>query len=67
MYINGFYGITINVSNVTVKRCKIDKSITLANLITDIYILQNFFSNASNDNASAILPNYYGFPTNFIF
>jgi hypothetical protein len=67
IYVYGFYGITINVSNVLIKRCKIDKSITLANSISDISVLQNYFSNLDNNNTSAIIPNFYGFPTDFIF
>jgi hypothetical protein len=69
VYVYGFYGITINVSNITIKRCRIDRSITLANAISDILVLQNFFSNSYNPNdaTSAILPNFYGFPTDFVF
>lgn len=67
IYVNGFYGITINVSNVLIRRCKIDKSITLNYNISDIAVLQNFFTNADNNTTSAIIPNFYGFPTNFIF
>jgi len=69
VYVYGFYGIAINVSNITIKRCRIDRSITLANAISDILVLQNFFSNSYNTNetTSAIVPNFYGFPTGFIF
>jgi hypothetical protein len=69
VYVYGFYGITINVSNITIKRCRIDRSVTLANAISDILVLQNFFSNSYNPNevTSAIVPNFYGFPTGFIF
>ena len=69
VYVFGFYGITINVSNVVIKRCRIDRSIVLANAISDILVLQNFFSNSYNlnDILSAIVPNTYGFPTGFIF
>lgn len=67
VYVYGFYGVTINVSNVLIKRCKIDKSITLANSISDISVLQNYFSNIDNNTTSAVIPNFYGFPTDFIF
>ena len=69
VYVYGFYGVNINVSNITIKRCRIDRSITLANAISDILVLQNFFSNSynTNDITSAIVPNFYGFPTGFVF
>lgn len=69
VYVFGFYGVTINVSNIVVKRCRIDRSITLGNPISDILVLQNFFSNSYNvnDATSAIVPNFYGFPSGFIF
>jgi hypothetical protein len=69
VYVFGFYGITINVSNIAIKRCRIDRSITLGNPISDVLVLQNFFSNSYNvnDATSAIVPNFYGFPSGFIF
>jgi len=69
VYVYGFYGISINVSNITIKRCRIDRSVTLANAIADILVLQNFFSNSynTNDVTSAIVPDFYGFPTGFVF
>ncbi len=69
VYVYGFYGVSISVSNLTIKRCRIDRAITLANAISDILVLQNFFSNSynTNDASSAIIPNFYGFPTGFIF
>lgn len=67
VYVNGFYGIIINASDVLIKRCRIDKSITLDDNITDIAVLQNYFSNTDNNANSAIIPNFYGFPTDFVF
>jgi len=67
VYINGFYGITIDVSNILIRRCKIDKSVTVYYNISDISIVQNFFTNVDNNGTSAVIPNFYGFPTNFVF
>jgi len=61
------YGISINVSNILIKRCKIDYSVTVNYNISDISVVQNFFTNANSSNASAIAVSPYGFPTNFIF
>ncbi len=61
------FGIAINVSNILIKRCRIDYSISVYNNISDIFVLQNYFTNINNDNNSAILSNGFGFPTNFIF
>jgi hypothetical protein len=44
VYVYGFYGVTINVSNITIKRCRIDRSVTLANAISDILILHIIYT-----------------------
>ncbi len=64
---NSPYGITIDVSNILIKRCRIDYNITVNYNISDVFVLQNFFSNTANNTSSAILCSPYGFPTNFIF
>ena len=61
------YGIDINVSNILIKRCKIDYSVTVTYNISDISIVQNYFTNINNNNTSAIAVSPYGFPTNFVF
>ena len=58
------YTISINASNITVKRCKIDYGINLNYSISDIKILQNFFSNYST--GSAISASGYGFPSDVL-
>ncbi|HEY5391585.1 MAG TPA: hypothetical protein VIJ57_05695 [Hanamia sp.] len=66
--VTNYSGITINVSNILIKRCSIDYNIGVSYGISDITIIQNYFSNTANDNSSAIQPtNTSGFPTNFIF
>lgn len=69
VHVFGGFGITINVSTITIKRCRIDRSISLTNGIADILVLQNFFSNSINpsETSSAILGSGFGFPTGFIF
>ncbi len=61
------YGININVSNILVKRCKIDYSVNLNYNISDITIVENYFTNINNSNSSAIGVSAYGFPANFVF
>lgn len=61
------YGININVSNILVKRCKIDYSVNVSYSISDVTIIENFFTNIQNNTGSAIGVSAYGFPTNFIF
>lgn len=46
--------IYVNVNDITIKRCKIDRDIEFATLLVDVYINQNFFSNDFNTNALAI-------------
>lgn len=66
--VTNYDGITINVSNILIKRCLIDNSVNVYYGISDITIIQNYFSNTANDNSSAIFAdNSNGFPTNFIF
>ena len=60
-------GIRINVSNILIKRCRIDYNIRVSYNISDIFVLQNYFSNIPNTTSSAISVNNNGFPTNFIF
>ncbi len=62
--VSGVFGISIVASNITIKRCKVDNSITLSDNISDIKILQNYFS---NNNASTINTSPFGFPTDIIF
>lgn len=43
--------IYVNVNGVTVKRCRLERGIQFATLLTDVYILENFFSNVFATNA----------------
>ncbi|HXS55464.1 MAG TPA: hypothetical protein VN726_05010 [Hanamia sp.] len=61
------YGISVNVSNILIKRCRIDYNISVTYNISDVFVLQNHFTNTANNTSSAILCSPYGFPTNFIF
>jgi hypothetical protein len=59
--------IATGVSNITIKRCRIDYDIFVGFNNTDIFILQNYFSNITNSQNSAIATTTSGFPSNFIF
>ena len=67
LHISSQYGIEIDVSNILIKRCLIDYSISVAYNVSDVFVLQNFFTNKTNTSTSAIRASQYGFPTNFIF
>ena len=60
--------IYINANGITVKRCRIERGIQFATELTDVYILNNFFSNAIATNAfytngyASFIP-----PTNIVF
>jgi len=60
-------GINSGVSNITVKRCRIDYDLNVPATSSDIYVLQNYFANTTNSNASCITVSNLGFPSNFIF
>ncbi len=62
-------GIGIYVSNILIKRCKIDYSVLISpsHSIMNITIVQNYFPNTSRSTSSAILTNPTIFPTNFVF
>ena len=62
------YGIDIgNVSNITIKRCKIDYNIYSGYNNSYISIIGNFFFNPTANTGSAIVVSSYGSPVNFIF
>lgn len=58
----------VNVDGVTVKRCRIERGIAFATLLSDVFILQNFFPNTYVTNAlftngsSSFVP-----PTDIVF
>jgi hypothetical protein len=58
-------GIDVSVSDILIKRCRIDYDISLFVNTTDIKIVQNFFTRVST--TSAISTNTAGFPTDVIF
>ena len=49
------FGIGINVSNILIKRCRIDYSISVTYNISDVFVLQNYFTNTTNVTNSAII------------
>lgn len=68
VHVISVYGIDIgNVSNITIKRCKIDYDVYIGYNNSDIAIIGNFFSNPTANTGSAIDVSVYGFPVNFIF
>lgn len=60
------FNITIKVSNVVVKRCRIENTLHLGSGISNINILQNFFSNTSKGNALE-LDYPFVYPTDIVF
>ncbi len=58
-------GIYISVSDILIKRCKIDANIRLIDQLSDIIITQNFF--AGQSTSSSISPSSNGFPANVVF
>lgn len=67
-HITSSYGIDIyNISNITVKRCRIEADISVGYSNSDIFVIGNYFPNASASTVSCIAISGYGFPVNFIF
>ena len=64
--VTGEFGITANVSNILIKRCKIDYDVNLTYGISDVRIVQNYFTTLSG-NLSVIDDNEFGFPTDVVF
>ncbi|MBO0934419.1 hypothetical protein [Fibrella aquatilis] len=58
-------GISINTSNILIKRCRIDYEIGVTYGISDIRIVQNFF--AGSNTSSLLQANSASFPANVIF
>ena len=68
VHVTSNYGISIaNISNITIKRCRIDDVIAVGYNNADITVIGNYFSNTLANTASAIAITAYGFPANFIF
>lgn len=67
VHVQHSFGIGINTSNILIKRCKIDYDVTLTFEISDIRIIQNYFSNVSQNSASAVSGHSFGFPTDVVF
>jgi hypothetical protein len=58
------FGIGINTSNILIKRCRVDNDISLTYNISDVRILQNYFTGLSN---SVLVASQFGFPTDVVF
>lgn len=68
LYVSGGRGISILVNNVLIKRCRIDASVNLDNGLSDIQIMQNFFSTSPNLNPTSVLDaSGISFPANLVF
>lgn len=58
----------VNVNGVTVKRCRIDNAVEFGTSLTDVFILENFFTNTIVSNALATNGNIYFIPpTDIVF
>lgn len=67
VHVTSSNGISIsNISDITIKRCRIDYDIYVGYANSGIRILQNFFANTTS-TASAISISSNGFPADFIF
>lgn len=60
----GPYGTIIKVSNILIKRCRLDSYISLEYNISDISIIQNYFTEGAG--IPVIAPSAYGFPSHVI-
>ena len=60
------YDVNLNTSNLTVKRCWLANQIQIASRVSNIFILENFFTSANNANALNVLYPYV-YPTDLIF
>lgn len=59
VYALGNFGINISASDITIKRCRIDRSISFNDGLSNISIVENFFANIDNNTQSAVLePNF---------
>lgn len=68
VHITNSPGISIyNISNITIKRCRIDYSIYVGYDNSNIFIVGNFFSNINSNTTPAINVSSVGFPASFIF
>jgi hypothetical protein len=56
--------ISVEASNITIRRCKIDYGIYLAPGLTDIKIIQNFFTSYTSSSAISVLST--GFPSDVL-
>src|SRR5690606_30891268 len=61
--------IQIEANGVTVKRCRFERGIEFATLLTDVYILQNFFAFINNGNNCFSTNGFSSFvpPNNIVF
>lgn len=59
----------INANGITVKRCRFERGVQFATELTDVYILENFFSNAVAVTNAFFTNGYSTFvgPTNIVF
>ncbi len=58
----------VSVNDITVKRCRIERAVRFETLLTDVYILQNFFPNSIVTNCLATNGNtFFVPPTGIIF
>ncbi|MEO6230109.1 MAG: hypothetical protein ABJB11_07860 [Ferruginibacter sp.] len=58
----------VSVNDITVKRCRIERAVRFETLLTDVFILQNFFPNSIVSNSLATNGNSFFIPpTGIIF
>lgn len=59
--------IYLNVNGITIKRCRIDRDIQFATQLSEIYILQNFFTNTNTNAFSLGVTSIFVPPQDVIF
>ena len=57
----------INVSSITIKRCYLRHTVQLANSLSDVYIVENFFSSTDDGNALNANATYPVYPVDLVF
>ncbi len=60
------YNLYLNTNNLTVKRCWLADEVQIGSGVTDIFILENFFTNTNGANAIN-LEYPYAYPTDLVF
>lgn len=64
---NTYRGININISDIVIKRCVIEYSITLVPNTSNIHVIENYFAHVYDNGDNILSVGNSGFPTDFYF